>query len=79
MPLSVRVRVLRAQLEKKLFSLYRECGDLEFPDEDWVFQVLPELNTLENDTLDSLLEQAVTRSKCALARLEAPAHLCARL
>ena len=71
--------MLRAQLEKKLFSLFRECGELEFPDEDWVFQVLPELNTLETDTLDSLLEQAVTHSKCALARLEAPARLCARL
>ena len=62
--------MLRSQLEKKLFSLFKECGELEFPDEDWVFQVLPDLNYLETDTLDSLLEQALTHSKYERAARE---------
>ena len=27
------------QLEKKLYSLFKESGDLEFPDEDWVWRL----------------------------------------
>ena len=30
------------------------------PDEDWIMEVLPELNSLEGDTLDMLLVQAET-------------------
>ncbi len=51
------------QLERKLFQLYKESGEIEFPDEDWVFEVLPELNQLENDTLDALLAQASQHAK----------------
>lgn len=48
----------QSQLEKKLILLFHDSGDLEFPEEDWVFEVCPELNDLEADTLDALLAQA---------------------
>lgn len=38
-------------------------GELDFPDEDWCFDVLPELNNLEADTLDALLAQAQQHAK----------------
>ena len=58
---------LRTQLERKLLTLYKETGEIDFPNEDWVFEVLPELNSLENDTLDALLYQAATHAKCVHA------------
>ena len=53
----------QAQLERKLFSLLKESGELDFPNEDWVFDVLPELNDLEPETLDNILAQARTHAK----------------
>ena len=51
-------------LKRKYRDQLREhCGEIEFPDEDWVFQVLPELEHLEADTLDALLSQAVQHAK----------------
>jgi chromosome segregation ATPase len=42
--------------------LFHDSGNVNFPDEEWVFEVCPELNDLENDTLDSLLAQAQTHA-----------------
>ena len=53
----------RWQLERKLFSLFKESGELDFPNEDWVFEVIPELSSLETDTLDALLSQAAQHTK----------------
>lgn len=58
------------QLEKKILSLFKDSGELNFPDEDWVFQVLPELDSLEPDTLDALLQQAQTHAKYERAARE---------
>ena len=67
--LSLRARLSGwNQLERKLFALFKESGDLDFPHEDWVFDVLPELNSLENETLDTLLAQAQMHAKCAPRR-----------
>jgi chromosome segregation ATPase len=52
-----------AQLEKKLILLFKDSGDLDFPDEDWTFEVCPELNDLEADTLDALLAQAAQHAR----------------
>ena len=59
-----------AQLEKRLFALFKESGELEFPEEEWVFEVLPELNSLESDTLDQLLVQAQQHAKYEQAARE---------
>ena len=59
--------LLIAQLEKKLILLFKDSGDLEFPDEDWTFEVCPELNDLEADTLDALLAQAAQHARYELA------------
>jgi hypothetical protein len=42
------------------------------PDEDWCFDVLPELNNLEADTLDALLAQAQQHAKYAPLLLRPP-------
>ena len=67
------------QLEAKLYSLFHESGDLEFPEEEWVFDVLPELNDLEPETLDSLLSQAQTHAKYERAARELVLHERAKL
>ena len=56
-------------MEKKLFALFKDNGGLELPDEDWVLEVMPELNNLENDTLDALLYQAEQHARCVPATI----------
>lgn len=46
------------KFERKLFALYKDGGELDFPDEDWLMQVMPELKALETETLDTLFHQA---------------------
>ena len=43
---------------------------MDFPDEDWVFEVCPELNNLEFDTFDALLAQAQQHAKYERAARE---------
>lgn len=70
---------ISSQLEKKLYSIFKESGDLDFPEEDWVFQVLPELNDLEADTLDTLMAQAQAHAKYERAARELVLHERAKL
>ena len=43
--------------------LFKDSGTIEPPDEAWILEVLPELNSLEGDTLDMLLVQAETHAR----------------
>jgi len=58
------------QCERKLFLLLKESGDIDFPEEDWVFTVLPELSSFERETLDTLLAQADQHAKYERAARE---------
>ena len=67
----------RWQLERQLFSLYREAGELDFPSEEWVFEVLPDGNGLqlqeigEGETVESL--RAATGAESMLEGVVLPA------
>jgi len=58
------------ECERKLFLLLKESGDVDFPEEDWVFTVLPELAAFERETLDTLLAQADQHAKYERAARE---------
>ena len=58
---------LYVELEAKLLELHKETDGIDELDEDWLLQVLPELKSLEPETLDAIILQSRRHSLYELA------------